>query len=252
MANICTPWPLHAAARTLTRMAVSQDVVILNDFGGSTFDRRTRTTSRGTKDRYTITIKAEPILHNFNGLRLGEGPAHAIRDLIRRQIKNIGTFAKPATIAKREAAVRALSRGAQWAKRRYAGGRTGEKAPNTSGRLFNDSGRLADGLEVRENTTEQSWTINVPVNRLNPEPDGHRTFTATAFERMLQELVRHVPALRGGEEILKDETVRQAIASATADAITVMKANAINRRSAAWRSLATSVWNTLGKPILIG
>ncbi|KAB2910235.1 MAG: hypothetical protein F9K40_03120, partial [Kofleriaceae bacterium] len=72
---------------------VTQDVVMLNDFGGSLVERRTRTTSSGTKDRYTITIKAEPILNDFNGLRLGEKPAQAIRDLIVRQLKAVGTFA---------------------------------------------------------------------------------------------------------------------------------------------------------------
>lgn len=236
-------------------MSVSQDVVVLNDFGGSSFERRTRTTSSGTKDRYTMTIKAEPIVHDFDKLKLGQGPAIAIRDLIRRQIKAIGAFAKPGTIAKREAAVRALARGADWAQRRYSGGRTGTKEPNTSWRLFNDSGRLADGLEVRENKAEGSWTINVPANRLNPAPDGHRSFTAAAFERMLLQLVEHVPALRGGAEILRDDTVKKAITQATADAIFVLKdgiGQQINRRGAAWRQIAMTVWNNLGKPILLG
>lgn len=234
---------------------VSQDVVILNDFGGSTFERRTRTTSAGTKDRYTMTIKAEPIIHDFGELRLGQGPAIAIKDLIRRQIKGITAFAKPGTIARRESAVRALAAGARWARDRYAGGRTGEKQPNSSWRLFNDSGRLADGLEVRENQQEKSWTINVPVNRLDPAPKGNRSFTAAAFERMLALLVQHVPALRGGAEILNDKTVRDAIATAAADAIFVAREGAsqhINRRGAAYRQIASTVMNQLVKPILLG
>lgn len=238
--------------------SVTQDVVILNDFGGSRFERRTRTTGAGTKDRYTVTIKAEPVLHDFSELRLGQGPAIAIRDLVRRQIKSIGAFAAPATIEKREAAVRALARGAQWAKRRYAGGRTGEKQPNTSWRLFNDSGRLADGLEVRENKTEKSWTINVPANRLNPSPGGHASFRLGDFEQMVVRLAELVPALRGGAELLQDETVRKAIATATADAITVVQngmqgvQQQLNRRGAAWRQLAGTIMNELVKPILLG
>jgi hypothetical protein len=231
-------------------MAITQDVVVLNDFGGGQFERRTRTTSSGTKDRYTMTIKAEPILHNFNGLKLGKAPAEAIRDLLRRQIKAIGEFAALPTREKRERAVDALSRGADWARRRYSGGRTGVTPPNTSGRKFNDSGRLADGLEVRENLEEQSWTINVPANRLTPLVDGVRTFTDAAFNTMIEDLARLVPALRG--EVLQDESVRRAIAGATADAIQVMRDGAVNRMSGAWRQLLGVAWNQLGKPILLG
>jgi hypothetical protein len=233
-------------------MAITQDVVVLNDFGGGQFERRTRTTSSGTKDRYTCTIKAEPILHDFNGLRLGKAPAEAIRDLLRRQIKAIGEFAALPTRAKRERAVGALSRGADWAKRRYSGGRTGTTQPNTSGRMFNDSGRLADGLEVRENREEERWTINVPANRLTPIVDGVRTFTEAAFTQMINDLYRLAPAFRGGDEVLRDEGVRMAIAQASADAIMVIKEGAANRTSAAWRKAFGFAWSQFGKPVLLG
>lgn len=240
-------------------MAITQDVVVLNDFSGGVFERRTRTTSSGTTDRYTCTIKAEPILHDFNALRLGKGPAEAIRNLVQRQIKGIGEFAAVATREKRERAVDALARGARWAQRRYSGGRTGTTPPNTSQRKFNDSGRLADGLEVREvrqgegdQSVTATYVINVPANRLNPAPGGVREFTESAFGRMIEDLYRLVPALRGGEQVLGDPEVRTAIAQATTDAIQVIRDGAANRMSGAWRKLAGTIWNQLGKPVLLG
>lgn len=261
MTCICTLSPPAPRRATLDLMAssITQDVVVLNDFGGGVFERRSRTTGAGTKDRYTCTIKAEPILHDFNTLRLGRLPAEAIRDLVRRQIKAIGDFAALATREKRERAVGALERGARWAQRRYSGGRTGTTAPNTSGRKFNDSGRLADGLELREVRTGEGedskadhWVMNVPANRLNPAPGGVREFTDAAFDAMIQEIYRLVPALRGGEEVLNDEGVRRAIATATADAIQVMREGAANRMSGAWRKLFGAAWRDLAKPVLLG
>ncbi len=224
---------------------------MLNDFGGSLVERRTRTTSSGTKDRYTITIKAEPILNDFNGLRLGEKPAQAIRDLIVRQLKAVGTFAAPATREKRRRAKSALERGAAWAKRRYSGGRIGVMPPAQTDRDFNDSGRLAE-ITVRENLTEKSWTINFPANRLTPIVDGVREFADQAWNEFVQRLVQAVPALRGGDEILRDESVRRAIATSAAEAITVIKENAANRSRQATARLAGTIYRQLLKPILLG
>lgn len=231
--------------------SITQDIVILNDFGGSTVERRSRTTSSGTKDRFTMTIKAEPVLLNFNKLRLGEKPAQAIRDLIVRQIKAVGSFASPATQKRRERAKDALARGAEWAKRRYSGGRIGRMEPDQTQRDFNDSGRLTQ-IDVRENLAEQSWTINFPKNRLTPIVDGVREFTEQAWNEFVQDLVRSVPALRGGNEILRDETVRRAIATAAADAITVIKQDAQNRSRQATARLAGTIYRQLLKPLVLG
>lgn len=196
----------------------SQDVVVLNDLGLSSLSRRTRTTSSGSKNRYSIEFRAEPILHDFSIQALGQGPAEAIRDLLTQRIKAIGQVASPSTILARKSAETALAAGKSWATRRYAGGRTGRKNPGQSDRLFNDSGRLAEGLEVRENRTDGNYTINVPANRLDPS-----TFKGgeAALVSMFQRLVTLVPEFRGGREITKHAEIREAIAEAVTDSIVV-------------------------------
>ena len=62
-------------------MSITQDVVVLNDMGASSLSSRTRTTSSGDASvRYSIEMRADPILHDFNQENLGQGPAQAIRD----------------------------------------------------------------------------------------------------------------------------------------------------------------------------
>jgi len=166
-------------------MAITQDVIVINEG----FQERRRTTSTGTKSRYTITVTAEPIIHNFSAEKLGEGPAIAIRDVIVKQIKAITEVANLATIKRRQSAAKAIQAGKT--DKRYSGGRMGAMAPSGSVRLFNDSGRLADGIFVRQNPQEKNWTINVPANRLDPS-----TFKSqAAFVGMVNRLRELVPAL---------------------------------------------------------
>jgi len=220
------------------------DVVVVNDFTTSTVEARTRASG---KTRYTVSIKSEPILHDFDELKLGKAPAEAIRDLLKRQVQAIGEFAAPATRAYRQRAVDAMARGARWAARRYSGGRTGVTPPNQTQRLFNDSGRLANGFTVTENKTSKAWTVNVPANRLDPTE-----FKGDAFQRMIQRLVEHVPALRGGDEVLKDPAVRKAIEKATAEAIVALADGARQRAlGASFRALKTA-YSYLLRPILLG
>ena len=168
-------------------MAITQDVIVINEG----FQERRRTTGAGTKSRYTLTVTAEPIIHDFSEEKLGQGPAEAIRDAIIKQIKAIGEVANLATIKRRKQATDALARGVSSAVKRYSGGRTGTKAPSGSVRLFNDSGRLADGIFVRQNTEEKNWTINVPANRLDPS-----TFKNQGdFVSMVNRLRSYVPVL---------------------------------------------------------
>lgn len=166
-------------------MAITQDVIVINEG----FQERRRTTSTGTKSRYTITVTAEPIIHNFSEEKLGEGPAEAIKAAIVKQIKGITEVANLSTIKRRQSAARSIQAGKTDA--RYSGGRIGAMPPSGSVRLFNDSGRLADGIFVRQNPQEKNWTINVPANRLDPS-----TFKSFAsFTSMVNRLRELVPAL---------------------------------------------------------
>ena len=81
-------------------MPVTQDVIAIN----VGFSERRRTTSTGTKSRYTFEIDAEPILHNLSQEKLGDGPAHAIARAITAQIKNITEVVSLPTRQKRERA----------------------------------------------------------------------------------------------------------------------------------------------------
>lgn len=184
-------------------MAVTQDVFVINEG----FEERRRTTGNGTKSRYTFSIKSEPIFVNLDPFALGAGPAAAIRDEISNGIKNISEVASPATLLKRKYAANAMEKGSRWAMKRYGGGRTGPTPPNQSDRLFNDSGRLAGGVFVRQNTQEKSWTVNVPANRLDPS-----TFKNQAsFVGMVERLRSLVPALRDPFTPKVDEAIRVAV-----------------------------------------
>lgn len=192
-------------------MPVTQETIVLHDFdsaasGGSRVSVRRRTTSRGTKDRYTIDIKAEPIVHVFDDTALGAEPAEAIREVIEKAVKDIGEFASGATQEFRRRAELAFQSGAPWAQKRYAGGRIGAKPPNQTKRLFNDSNRLSEGLFVRQNPAERSFAINAPANRLK-EP------------QLIERLLDLVPILKQPARIAADENVRRAVLEAKRDMI---------------------------------
>lgn len=232
-------------------MAVTQDVVVLNDLGASSLSRRERTTSSGTAVRYSIEMRADPILHDFNQERLGQGPAEAIRDLLSRKMKAIGTAASEATKLRRSNAARGLAAGVPSDVARYSGGKIGTKPPvlRDPAILFNDSGRFADGMAVRFNPTDNNFTINVPANRLDP-----RTFGGgeAALARMWQRLVELVPEFRGGAEVLKSPEVREAIATAVAESIVTRTDRARSTISRARAALFGSVLRDLAKIVTLG
>lgn len=218
-------------------MAITQDVVVLNDFG---LERRDRTSSKGTKSRYTVTIESEPILHQFDGLRLGKRVSEAMAKALRDGVRGILAYAKPATIARRQRAADALQRGAQWAKDRYSGGRTGLTPPQTgASRLWNDSGRFADGIIAMENKVERGWTINVPANRLDP-----KTFTGgeAALEAEFRRLVALVPAFGDPAKLGEDAGVKRAIDESFVDLIV----SAARRGDQLRGQLVRTVLGTLG------
>lgn len=197
-------------------MAVSQtSKVLFFDPAGATATARTRTTSRGTSTRITLDIKADKLGIVTDPRVLGRDIASGIADAIRAGIRAIGEAASADTQLKRKYAASALERGAAWATRRYAGGRTGVKAPNTEpgGRLFNDSGRLADGIVARA-TRDGNFTINVPKSRLDPS-----TFSGGAFEAMFRKLVSLVGVLREPASLGEAPQVRAAMENVLGKAV---------------------------------
>jgi hypothetical protein len=175
-------------------------------------EERKRTSPSGTTGiRWTMSIKTTPVVAELNALELGRGPAQALLSIAQTQMRAIGQMAATATQRAREKAARAWKNvgGGSRLTARYSGGRTGAMPPNEAnpkGRLFNDSGRLADTLFIRENVVEGAWTVNVAANRLDPS-----TFTAAAFEAMVRKLVALVPAL-AGQGLMDDPLFLRALA----------------------------------------
>ncbi len=189
----------------------TQATIVINSLG---LEEKQRTTARGTKSRYTVTIKAQPIALTFSAKELGAAPAEAIRQHLSDAIKGITEVAKPATILARRKALEAFRRGEGWATRRYSGGRTGATPPDpTKVRLFNDSGRLANGISVR-NSGDDSWTVNVPANRFDPA-----TFVGgrDAMIRMVERLQELVPTLGDANRLADVPAVRDAISDTVVD-----------------------------------
>lgn len=177
-------------------IAPTSDVEILADYEGiAALARRTGTTAAGTKrkPRYTIEMKSEPILLNFDPYVLSNGPADALRAVISDQIRlNPGKVAN-ATKARRARRAVEFAAGLPTALKRYSGGRTGAKPPNPSSDQFAvDSGRLHEGIFVRQNRTDKSYTVNVPASRLTTETGE---FTAGDLSKFFARLVSLVPAL---------------------------------------------------------
>jgi hypothetical protein len=187
-------------------VTITQDVIIL----GGGLERRDRTSASGvTKSRYSITVESTPLVHNFDELPLGQGPAEAMANVLKTKMKNILAYAKPATIARRKRAAVELAKGDPSAVRRYSGGRTGVTPPSTgASRLFNDSGRFVNGIVVMRNKVEKGFTINIPANRLDPT-----TFTGgeAAMAAMYSRLVTLVPEFADARLLLESPEVEKAI-----------------------------------------
>ena len=152
----------------------TSEVVILNaptlDDAGNLdtfFAKRTGTLASGKqrKPRYTVEVRSQPLLFDLDEYMLGAKPAEAIRGIVADQIRHISEQASAATLAQRAKAATQFAAGLPSAQKRYSGGRIGPMAPNQSNRLFNDSGRMAEGVFVRQNPTDKTFTINLPANR---------------------------------------------------------------------------------------
>ncbi len=183
---------------------VSQRVVVINDMG---LERRERTTSTGTTSRFTVSIKAEPLVHVFDPKTLGMGPAMAIAEHLRERVASIGATASPSTQLARKYAATAFAAGKSYATNRYAGGRIGAMAPNQSPRAFNDSGRFAKSI-VAAPTRDNNWVVNVAANRLDPSTfrDGE-----AGVNRIFVQLRQYVPEFGDASQLLTVPGVRSAI-----------------------------------------
>jgi len=187
-------------------VATSQTTVLINDFG---LQRRTRVSDTyrnvpgAGRKRYTIQIKSEPIAVNLDPRMLGKPVADEIARSFKRQIEAIADTAKPSTIRRRAQAREALLSGDPKAFRRYSGGRTLNRLPGASARLFNDSGRLANSVTARA-TKNQEWVINIAANRFDP-----KTFNGgeAAISAMVARLSTYVPALRDARLWFDDQLV---------------------------------------------
>jgi hypothetical protein len=230
-------------------MAITQEVVVLNDFGNMRVEERQRTTGAGTSSRYTMTFTGEPIVHDFAAVKLSKIVPEAIAALLKRQVEAITERASEATILKRKYAAAAVKRGASWAVKRYSGGRTGAIAPATASddRLFNDSGRFAQSIAVMQNPTEEGFTINVAANRLRPE-----TFSGDGFSKMIERLRQLAPAFKGGIEVLQDPAVKDAVEQAKAEWIVNTARAGVARNSEAWKLIGKYAWQYGIKPLVIG
>jgi hypothetical protein len=195
-----------------------QNVVVINDFG---LQERTRTSPvRGkTTVRYTVSITGTPLPLDLNPHELGRRPAEAMAEHLRARIRTLQAVADNATIDQRKAAAQAFDRGEAWALKRYAGGRLGTKRPGMSDKLFNDSGRLADGLIAKPigstgrvgNPNE--WVINVAANRFDPStltgPEGRDGLAA--LQSIYHRLVELIPEFGNPRQLVNVPSVRAAI-----------------------------------------
>jgi hypothetical protein len=183
------------------------DVMVLNNYNGGTLERRTRFNKAGVgKDRYTVTIKSEPLLIQTDPKALGAGPAVAIAEHLKQAIAGITETVSPATMKARLSAQKAVMNGETWATRRYGGGKMGTRAPARSDRLFNDSGRFIESIAARPN--RDGYTINIAGNRLDPSTlNGGEA----ALVAMMDRLREHVPEWGDASKLMDVLSVRRAI-----------------------------------------
>lgn len=179
----------------------NDDILILNNLG----NLKQRKSSTG-RVRYTVEVKSEPLVHNLDPKTLGSTVASAIAEELRRQVKAITQQASKSTLDARQRAAKAFGAGASWAAKAYGGGKIGAMPPNQSSRAWNDSGRFAAGIVAQ--AKDDSWTINIPANRLNPTllRDGE-----LGVARMWRSLVALVPAFENTALLFQTDGVKKGV-----------------------------------------
>ncbi len=202
--------------------SADSEIIILNqwDGGNVAFARREGTLASGAKrkPRYTLESKSEPLLMDLDGMNLGQGVAATWLKRIQDQWHGIAVVVSPATQAMRVTAGEAFQRGKAWALKRYAGGRIGPKLPNQTNKFGLDSLRTVDGLAMRANPTDGSYTINAPANRFNPETFG------PGFDAYISKIRALVPILNA-ENAIGDKEIEASIKQGLGDMVTKAESN---------------------------
>lgn len=190
------------------------DVICTSDYSnlssGPIRGRMGRERKDGTRGRarMTIEIKSEPLVHVFDEVQLGHGPAEAAAQVLAEKVRGISEEVAPETALTRKYQESAYQRGESWAKKRFGGPRLGERAPNPNSlRKFNHSGTFADSIVARENKTDKTWTVNVAANRLDPRTSRN----ASEFAFITDALRRLVPEIDDPARLLHDPRVKTAI-----------------------------------------
>lgn len=245
---------------------IKQETILLNDYGATTANIRRRhfqsakTGKVSVTERVTIDMRAEPIVHVFDNIALGRDVAQAMRDKLERDIKAIKSDADDRTKEFRawaeerltgKVGTKRLKSGKRKRtafksvpaslRRRYDGGRTGFKKPNADGRgvLFNDSGRLAEGVHINQNyrsdndshsSADIRWTVNVPKNRFT-EHTRH----------LVDRLAEEVDSIKNPRKFLEDPKISKEIESS----INLIIAKAKNERDAKIKALNLARLNAL-------
>ncbi len=150
-----------------------------------------RTGQRG-RARMSIEIQSEPLVHVFDEIQLGHGPAQAAAKALADKVRRIGEHVSSDTLVTRSYQEAAYARGEQWARSRFGGPKMGPRAPRQGeARMFNHSGTFADSIVGTQNLTEKSWTVNVAANRLDPRTSRspHEfAFITDALRRLIPEM----------------------------------------------------------------
>lgn len=230
-------------------MAITQDVVAVNVYDDAALQRRTRTTSTGDHVRYSMTIEAEPVIHDFSIETLTARTRDAVLDTLKKAVTSIGINPTAATLRRRELAAIGLAAGVRSYVERYTGGRTSNDPPGTFKTFWNDSRRFVNGLAVMINRKESGFTVNVPANRLDPRTfGGGESALIVQWRRFLDA----APAFRGGQALLQDKGVRDAIEEDIAGSIFVASKNARDRRYKARWDLVSRIARDAGRLVLGG
>lgn len=172
----------------------------------------TRTSSTG-RTRTTIDVSSEPLVHDLDPKRLGQGVAEAIARVIKERVASISVQAAPSTIASRKRKQKNVD------MNRYAGGRIGLMPPGRSDKLFNDSGRLIESIVARP--SEDQYIINVASNRFSTSTlyGGKLKTPMAALDFITERFLELVPEVRDPALLMRSKLVRDAIDDGTAGMI---------------------------------
>lgn len=210
------------------------------------FRKRSRTLKSGkVKTHYTISVESEPIIAETDPREFGKITVEAFKAEIEKDFRELGDTVKASTSRARKYGLNGLRAGKTWAKRRYSGGRTGQKEPKLTNQWGTDSGRLSEGLTIRANPKNSEWTINVPANRLKESDFGPN------FNQFLADLRTKVKALQP-EELVRRPRVQAAMSPAYDTMIAVMNKaqNADAARRLRLRQLQLQLVGSVVKAVL--